>query len=88
MNQFKAQSRTPTLTLNTCIIVTILLSGVFQQALKTAVIPLLKKAILDIATMKNQRPISDLPFTSKIDEKVLFHKLNYLLTQTLAEFWF
>ena len=46
-------------------------SGNFPKALKTAVIkPLLKKRILDTSIINNYRPISNLPFVSKIIEKL------------------
>ena len=58
-----------------------LLSGVFPQALKTAVIkPHLKKSNLDASLMNNYRPISNLPFLSKIIEKAVFQQLNHFIT--------
>ena len=63
------------------IVNTSLLSGIFPQALKTAVIkPLLKKNNLDTTLMSNYRPISNLPFLSKIIEKVVFQQLNLFLS--------
>ena len=58
-----------------------LLSGVFPQAMKTAVIkPLLKKKNLDTSVMNNYRPISNLPILSKIIEKAAFKQLkNFLI---------
>uniref|UniRef100_A0A3B3DTS3 Reverse transcriptase domain-containing protein n=3 Tax=Oryzias melastigma TaxID=30732 RepID=A0A3B3DTS3_ORYME len=57
-----------------------LTSGVFPEPLKTAVIkPLLKKDSLDKTQMNNYRPISNLPFLSKIIEKAVFHQLNEFL---------
>ncbi len=57
-----------------------LLSGFFPQALKTAVIkPLLKKSNLDSSLMRNYRPISNLPFLSKIIEKAVFQQLSAFL---------
>ena len=54
-----------------------LLSGVFPQAVKTAVIkPLLKKRNLDTSVRNNYRPTSDLPVLSKIIEKAVFQHLN------------
>jgi len=42
-------------------------SGIFPQALKTAVIiPLLKKNNLDASVMNNYRPISNLPFQRSV----------------------
>ena len=47
-----------------------------SQCLKTAIVkPLLKKPSLDKNLLKNYRPISNLPFLSKILEKVVLHKL-------------
>ena len=44
--------------------------------LKLAVVrPLLKKAILDLI-FKNYRPVSNLPFLSKLTEKIVLHRLN------------
>jgi hypothetical protein len=52
-------------------------TGVFPQPLKTAVIkPLIKKKNLDTSLMNNYRPISNLPFLSKIIEKAVYHQLN------------
>ena len=52
-------------------------SGVFPQALKTAVIKqLLKNNNLDASVMNNYRPISNLPFLGKIIEKVVFQQLS------------
>lgn len=62
---------------------TSLLSGIFPQALKTAVIkPLLKKNNLDVSQMNNYRPISNLPFLSKIIEKAIFQQLNAFLARS------
>ncbi|XP_032872790.1 uncharacterized protein LOC116970201, partial [Amblyraja radiata] len=62
------------------IVHTSLLSGVFPQALKTAVIkPLLKKNNLDTSLLNNYRPISNLPFLSKIIEKAVFKQLNNIM---------
>ena len=48
-------------------------SGDFPKGLKTAVIkPLLKKNTLDTLAIGNYRPISNLPFLSKIIEKVVY----------------
>ena len=52
-------------------------TGVFPQPLKTAVIkPLIKKKNLDTSLMNNYRPISNLPFLSKIIEKAVYHQMN------------
>ena len=56
-------------------------SGVFPKSLKTAVIkPLLKKNNLEKTQMNNYRPISNLPFLSKIIEKAVYQQLNHFLT--------
>ncbi len=52
------------------IVNTSLLSGVFPDELHKAIItPVLKKPTLDRNELKNYRPVSNLPFTSKILEK-------------------
>ena len=57
-----------------------LLSGVFPQVLKTAVIkPLLKKNKLVSSLMSNYRPISNSLFLSKIIEKAVSQQLNNFL---------
>ena len=55
--------------------------------LKTAVIrPTLKKPNLDKESFKNYRPISNLPFVSKVMERVSFSRLlNYLRTNNLLD---
>lgn len=56
-----------------------LLSGVFPQALKTAVIKLLlKNNNLDTSLMKNYSYLPNLPFLSKIIEKAVFRQLERL----------
>ena len=53
-----------------------LLTGYVPQSFKIAVIkPLLKKATLDPNVLANYRPISNLPFISKILEKVVANQL-------------
>ena len=60
----------------TNIINTSLTTGIVPPDLKTAIAkPLLKKPSLDKNLLKNYRPISNLPFLSKILEKVVLHKL-------------
>ena len=60
----------------TNIINTSLASGFVPPDFKTAIVkPLLKKTSLDHNTLKNYHPISNLPFLSKIPEKVILHKL-------------
>ena len=52
-------------------------TGTFPQALKTALVrPLLKKNNLDPTVPDNFRPISNLPFLSKILEKIVCKQLN------------
>ena len=54
------------------IINTSLRTGVFPDPFKTAVVkPLLKKPKLDTSTLANYRPISNLPFISKVLEKIV-----------------
>ena len=57
-----------------------LLSGYVPQSFKVAVIkPLLKKHNLDPEVLANYRPISNLPFLSKILEKAVAKQLcDYL----------
>ena len=57
-------------------------TGVFPTAYKTAVVkPLLKKSNLDPNILNNYRPVSNLPFLSKILEKLVFNQLNYFLNK-------
>ena len=57
-------------------IITLLPSSLVPSDFKTAIVkPLLKKTSLDHNTLKNYHPISNLPFLSKIPEKVILHKL-------------
>ena len=59
----------------TNIINTSLTTGIVPRDLKIAVVkPLLKKPSLDKNLLKNYHPISNLPFLSKILEKVVLHK--------------
>ena len=58
-----------------------LTSGVFPSALKTAhVTPLIKKRNLDCNNPKNYRPVSSLPYLSKIIEKVVVKQLHQHLS--------
>jgi len=58
-----------------------LLSVSFPNSLKTAVVkPFLKKINRDKTTLSNYRPISNLPFISKIIKKVVFKQVNKLLS--------
>ena len=64
------------------IINTSLSSGVVPQCFKHAVVqPLLKKPGLDGSVLANFRPISKLPFISKILEKVVFTQLKSFLDE-------
>ena len=62
-------------------------SDYVPTSLKTAVIkPLLKKPSLDPEAPANYRPISNLPFLSKVLEKVVSAQLhNHLITDSLYE---
>ena len=51
-------------------------SGNFPTRFKSAVVkPLIKKPTLDCEVLKNYRPISNLPFLSKLIEKVIAERL-------------
>lgn len=55
-------------------------TGVFPAAFKAAVVrPLLKKSNLDFNDFNNYRPVSHLPFLSKVLEKLVFNQLNSFL---------
>ena len=55
-------------------------TGVFPTAFKTAVVkPLLKKSNVDPNVLNNYRPVSNLPFLSKILEKLVFNQVNAFL---------
>uniref|UniRef100_A0A8D0CS33 Reverse transcriptase domain-containing protein n=3 Tax=Sander lucioperca TaxID=283035 RepID=A0A8D0CS33_SANLU len=64
-----------------------LLTGYVPQSFKVAVIkPLLKKPTLDPEVLANYRPISNLPFLSKILEKVVANQLcDFLHRNSLFE---
>ena len=64
-----------------------LLSGSVPRQFKEAVvIPLLKKTGLDANSLKKNRPVSNLPFLSKVLEKVMLHQLRgHLLANNLSE---
>ena len=54
-----------------------LLTGSFPSVFKSAVVrPLLKKPSLDTENLKNYRPVSNLPFLSKITEKTVLLQLS------------
>ena len=65
-----------------CILVnTSISSGVFPQALKTAIVsPLLKKPSLDQNVLKNYRPVSNLAFVGKLTEKLVLKRINNHMT--------
>uniref|UniRef100_A0A3B3C1C6 Reverse transcriptase domain-containing protein n=1 Tax=Oryzias melastigma TaxID=30732 RepID=A0A3B3C1C6_ORYME len=57
-------------------------TGVFPSAFKTAVVrPLLKKSNLDPNNLNNYRPVSNLPFLSKMIEKIVLIQLNEFLNE-------
>src|SRR4029434_8462840 len=59
------------------IINTSLQTGIFPDAFKTAVVkPLLKKPNLDGNALTNYRPMSNLPFISKILENIVSVQIN------------
>ena len=67
----------------TNIINTSVTTGLVPRDLKTAVVKhLLKKPSLDKNLFKNYRPISNLPFLSKILQKIVLHKLLSRLQET------
>ena len=69
----------------TNIINTSLTTGIVPRGLKTAIVkPLLKKPLLDKNLLKNYCPISDLPFLSKILEKVILQNFSPIFTQTTS----
>uniref|UniRef100_A0A8C6LGB2 Reverse transcriptase domain-containing protein n=1 Tax=Nothobranchius furzeri TaxID=105023 RepID=A0A8C6LGB2_NOTFU len=63
-------------------------TGVFPAAFKRAVVrPLLKKSNLDFNELNNYRPVSNLPFLSKILEKLVLNQLNdFINTNVLEKF--
>lgn len=51
--------------------------GVFPSTLKTAdVTPIIKNTSLDRHILKNYRPVSNLAYTGKLNEKVVLNRLN------------
>ena len=75
------------LTIITVIINLSLQHGIIPESLKTAIVtPILKKTSLDTNQLKNYRPVSNLPFLSKVLEKVVAVQLNkYLSSNGLLE---
>ena len=64
----------------TAIINQSLQAGVFPTVFKEAIVkPLLKKPSLDLNSLKNYRPISNLYFLSKVTEKIVFSQLSAYL---------
>ena len=72
---------------STLILLTSLSDGVFPDQFKTAhVCPLIKKATLECNALKNYRPVSNLPYISKIVEKVVAaHLQKHLQNNQLYE---
>ena len=65
----------------TALINSSLSSGLFPQVFKSAVIfPVLKRPSLDPNELKNFRPISNLPFISKIIEKLVLVQISHHLS--------
>ena len=62
-----------------------LVKGTFPSIFKTALVkPLLKKPSLDHNDLKNYRPVSNLPFLSKVIERIVLLQLNeHLLSNNL-----
>ena len=61
----------------TALVNTSLSSGVFPDGLKRArVTPRLRKTGLAVGILSNYRPVSNIPFLSKVIEKVIAHQLN------------
>src|SRR4029434_2434246 len=62
-----------------------LLTGIFPSELKTALVrPLQKKSNLDSSVLNHFRPISNLPFLSKILGEIVFKQLNNFLDANCA----
>ena len=61
--------------------------GKFPKCLKTAIVtPLLKKTNLDTEQLKNYQPVSNIPFLSKVLEKIAVKRLlNHLQSNNLHE---
>ena len=62
-----------------------LASGIFPSSFKTALVkPLLEKPSLNPNDLKNYRPVSNLPFLSKIPERIVLSQLNDHLTSNCS----
>ena len=64
-------------------------TGVFPAAFKTAVVrPTLKRSNLDPAVLDNYRPVSNMPFLSKILERIVFNQLNdFMMSNNILEIY-
>ena len=86
---FLKENVPPVLPIITNIINQSLSTGLFPECLETAIItPTIKKASLDPNTMRNYRPVSNIPFLSKLIEKQVVkvvneHIVNYNLGDEL-----
>jgi len=61
-------------------------SGIFLSAFKTSLVkPRLKKPDLDIGDLSHYRPISNLPFLSKLLEKIFNQLLHHLNTNDILD---
>ena len=60
--------------------------GSFLKALETAnVIPVLTKETMDVNVLSNYRPVSSIPFISKLIEKVVVRRLTFHLNSNGLE---
>ena len=66
-----------------------LTNGSVPSSMKCVIVsPLLKKPSLDKEILKNYRPVSNLPFLSKVLEKVVANQINdYMLQHNLHEMY-
>ena len=56
-------------------------SGIFPSELKYAIVkPLLKRSNLDTESLASYRPVSNLPFLSKLLEKIVFSRIQKYLS--------
>ena len=56
-------------------------SGNFDGLKESIILPLIKDKTLDQESLKNYRPISNLPFIEKLAERVVLDRLNTYMTQ-------